>query len=278
MDNNKQFLQRYFDDDASGLSVEGYLARIGYTGSLCPTMENLKVLQKAHVSAIPYEDLDIRAGKYISIALPDVYQKIVVKKRGGYCFELNGLFAWLLRKLGYDVVEYYGRYLEGEPLEMPMRRHRIARVMLDGKPYICDVGVGVKAPVWPIEIKADEVQILDGEEYRMLRHPALGWLVQGKYKGEWNRIYSFTEDQQFPVDFEMPNHWCVTHPDSIFKNVTMVYIRTPEGRNTMTEITDENGKTVPEFRRFTSQGVQATRTYTKEEYNKALLEHFGIVL
>lgn len=271
-------LKKYFNDDAEGLKVQGYLDRIGYRGPLELNMETLKGLQKAHVYSVPYEDLDIRAGKYISVSLPDIYDKIVNRRRGGYCFELNGLFAWLLRKLGFDVVEYYGRYLEGEPLEMPMRRHRIARVTLDGKNYICDVGVGVQAPVWPILIEADTIQNIDGEDYRMIRHPALGWLVQGMHKGEWNRIYSFTEDPQFPIDFEMPNHWCVTHPDSIFKNITMVYIRTKKGRNTMTEVLDDNGKTVPEFRRFTPDGVIACRTYTKEEYNKALYEYFGIVL
>ncbi len=275
---DKKTLEKYFDDDAQGLDVQGYLDRIGYSGPLEPTMETLKGLQKAHVYSVPYEDLDIRAGKYISVSLPDIYDKIVRRRRGGYCFELNGLFAWLLRKLGFDVVEYYGRYLEGEPLEMPMRRHRIARVVLDGKRYIADVGVGVQAPVWPIEIKEDIVQEIDGEDYRMIKHPALGWLVQGIYKGEWNRIYSFTEDAQFPIDFEMPNHWCVTHPDSIFKNITMVYIRTPEGRNTMTEVVGEDGEMVPEFRRFTKDGVAACRTKTKEEYDKALHDHFGIVL
>jgi N-hydroxyarylamine O-acetyltransferase len=257
--------------------VQGYLDRIGYKGPLDPTLETLKALHEAHVHAVPYENVDILNGKYLSLEIPDVYDKIVTRRRGGYCFELNGLFAWLLRELSFDVTEYYGRYLEGEKLEVPMRRHRISRVMLDGKAYICDVGVGVKAPKWPLLLEEGLEQDIDGELYRLVRHPILGWVVEGIYKGKWDRLYSFTEDHQLPIDFEMPNHWCLTHPDSIFKNNTMVYIRTREGRNTIADV-ECDGKKLKEFRRFTSKGVEAYAPKTEEEYRQALYSHFGIVL
>jgi arylamine N-acetyltransferase len=259
-------------------TAAAYLERIGCVGLTDPTLETLKALQWAHVHHVPYENLDILAGKYLSVDLGDVYEKIVVRKRGGYCFELNGLFAWLLRELGFCVTEYYGRYLDGEPLDMPMRRHRIVRVDLGGEVYICDVGVGVTAPRWPLHFATDVVQTQLQEEYRIVTHPELGYVVQFLHKGQWNRLYSFTTDPQYPIDFEMPNHWCLTHPDSIFKNMTMVFIRTPEGRNTIADKKDENGSVYREFRRFTGQGVQTFVPKTDKEYRQALVSHFGITL
>jgi arylamine N-acetyltransferase len=259
-------------------SIQAYLDRIGFEGPARIDYDTLARLQWAHVHAVPYENLDILNGKYISIEIPDVYDKIVRRRRGGYCFELNGLFSWLLRRLGFQVTEYYGRYLEGEPLEMPMRRHRIARVDLDGKIYIADVGMGVSAPRNPLLFQPDLEQKQGGESYRIVRHPTLGWVVQYLHKGEYERLFCFTEDPQYPIDFEMPNHWCMTHLDSIFRNNTMVFIRTPEGRNTIADKLDGNGRKVQEFRRFTTDGVVTCIPKSKKEYKHALLSHFGIVL
>jgi len=262
--------------DMGGRTVQGYLDRIGFEGEPKADFETLCKLQKAHIYSVPYENVDIRAGKYVSVHLPDIYDKVVKKRRGGYCFELNGLFSWLLRCIGFEVTEYYGRYLLGEPVPVPMRRHRICCVRLDGKDYLVDVGVGVKAPVYPLLFEENTVQVQDGEEFRLVFHPVLRWCVEGIYKGKWDRLYSFTRDDQYQVDFEMPNHWCVTHPDSIFKNMTMLFIRTPEGRNTAVDIVDENGNPQIEFRRFTKDGLIKTITSNEEEYKAALLTHFGI--
>ncbi|HML36283.1 MAG TPA: arylamine N-acetyltransferase [Bacillota bacterium] len=259
-------------------SVQGYLDRIGYSGPLDGSAETLAALQEAHVLTVPYENLDIFNGKYLSIDIPDVYEKVVVKKRGGYCFELNGLFAWLLRELKYDVTEYYGRFLLGEPMDIPMRRHRISRVQVEGEVYICDVGVGIQAPRRPLLFKEGLEQQQDGETYRLVRDPVLGWIVQFDHGGRWDNIYSFTEDVQYPIDFEMPNHWCLTHPDSIFKNYAMAYIRTPDGRKTIAESEDAEGKKVLEFRTFTPKGVDVFVPKTEEEYREALESYFGIVL
>lgn len=258
--------------------VQGYLDRIGYHGPLDGSAETLSALQEAHVLTVPYENLDIMRGKYLSIEIPDVYKKIIVQKRGGYCFELNGLFAWLLRELNYDVTEYYGRFLFGEPVDIPMRRHRISRVLIDGETYICDVGVGIPAPRYPLLLKEGLEQKQSGETYRLVRDPLLGWVVQFDHRGQWDNIYSFTEDPQYPIDFEMPNHWCLTHPDSIFKHYAMAYIRTPDGRKTIADVEDESGNKVQEFRTFSPKGVETFIPKTEEEYREALERYFGIVL
>lgn len=260
-------------------SVQGYLERIGYHGPLDGSVKTLSALQEAHVLTVPYENLDIMAGKSLSIQIPDVYEKVVVKRRGGYCFELNGLFAWLLRELKYDVTEYYGRFLLGEPTDIPMRRHRISRVQVEGEIYICDVGVGIPAPRQPLLFKEGLEQKQGDETYRLVSDPVLGWVVQSLHNnGRWDNIYSFTEDVQYLIDFEMPHFWCITHPDSIFKNFNMAYIRTPDGRKTIADVEDEEGKKVQEFRRFSPKGVETFIPKTDAEYREALKSYFGIVL
>ena len=108
--------------------------------------------------------------------------------------------------------------------------------------------------------------------------PILGWVVQSDHKGQWDNIYSFSEDVQYPIDFEMPNHWCLTHPDSIFRSYAMAYIRTPDGRKTIADVEDADGKKVQEFRTFTPKGVTTFIPRTGEEYREALQSYFGIVL
>src|SRR5690606_20497919 len=84
-----------------------YLQRIGYEGPLDRSAKTLAQLQYCHLHTVPYENLDILRGVPISLELEDLFDKIVVRRRGGYCFELNALFGWLLRELGYPVTDYF---------------------------------------------------------------------------------------------------------------------------------------------------------------------------
>lgn len=262
------------------LNVDKYLKRIGYKGSKEPNLENLTEIQRAHIRSVPYENLDILADKHLSLAIEAVYEKIVIRKRGGYCFELNGALAWLLKELKYDIVEFYGRWLKGEPVEIPPRRHRISRVKLDGKIYICDVGVGITAPQFPLLFEPGLEQTEGNESYRIVAHPQMVWVVQERLKGEWANLYSFSEEPQLPVDFFLPHYYCTTHPDSIFRNETMCYIRTEYGRNTIADVYNpQTAEKEKEFRVSLPDGtVGRYIPYTREQYLDALQKYFGIVL
>ena len=103
---------------------DAYLGRIGYRGGREPNAVNLAALVRAHRLAVPYETLDLWRRRRTTLQLEEIYDKIVTRRRGGYCFELNGLFAWLLLELGYNVREYAGRWLLGQPpSSVPMRLH-----------------------------------------------------------------------------------------------------------------------------------------------------------
>ena len=261
------------------LSVEEYLKRIEYTGSTECSLANLTELQETHVHTVPYENLDIVEGREVSLAPECIYDKIVTRRRGGYCFELNGLFSWLLSQLGYKPIEFFGRWLKGEELAIPPRRHRICKVIMDGQPYICDVGVGMNAPRHPLVFEEGLEQKQGNETYRIISHEKLIWVVQELEKGEWGNLYSFTEDIAQPIDFFMPHYYCTTHPESIFLNLTMVYIRTREGRNTIADVLDPvTGEKMREFRIFKGDKVESFIPRFDHQWQEGLKTYFGIEL
>src|SRR5260221_13506295 len=98
----------------SAWKVDAYLDRIHYAGSRAPSAATLRALHAAHLYAVPFENLDIGRGRRLSLALPDLYAKIVARRRGGFCYELNGLFSWLLASLGYGVTHLSARVYGGD--------------------------------------------------------------------------------------------------------------------------------------------------------------------
>src|SRR3989337_113684 len=107
------------------------LARIGAVRPLAPSAEALSSLQVAHGLHVPFEILDIVIGRSISLELPAIFDKIVSRRRGGFCYELNGLFAWLLRELGFDVTLLSARVAGGDGGFGPEFDHLILLVQLD---------------------------------------------------------------------------------------------------------------------------------------------------
>lgn len=215
--------------------VAAYFKRIGLEmpDSIVPDSELLKKLEYAHCTTVPYENLDIIRGIPLSLDPDALYEKVVVQGKGGFCFELNGLFGWLLRELGYKVTEYAARYLRGEA-EIPMRRHRVLKVEdCDGGIWCCDVGIGEVCPRYPVRMEVGVEQPQFDECYRFDKDSFLGWVLMDKHHGEWRQFYSFTEEPQLPVDFIQPCFYCEKHPDSPFFPDEMFSMKTAEGRFTL---------------------------------------------
>ena len=147
-------------------------ARLGLSvpGSLTPDRKNLFQLQQAFLMTVPYENLDILAGIPLSLSEDALFDKLVTRRRGGYCFEINGFFAVLLRSIGYTVTEYLARYLRGETA-IPMRRHRVLRVTAnDGSEWIVDAGIGQESFRQPLPYGDTNAETDDGfRVYRLRR-------------------------------------------------------------------------------------------------------------
>ncbi|MBO0994117.1 arylamine N-acetyltransferase [Bacillus sp. SD088] len=251
------------------LNVKAYLERIGYKGILDTSAQTLAKLQENHLHTVPYENLDILQKIPLSLDIADLYKKIVIQRRGGYCFELNALFSWLLSELGFSVTDYFARFWRDEPNLPPKRRHHVLRVEAEGKFYLCDVGVGGIVPIRPIEMVEGLIQTQGNEVYKLEKVPEFGWMLYEKKKEQWREIFSFTEEPQLAKDYIMASFWCEHAPDSIFTKEAMLAIRTKAGRNSV------SGK---EFRIFTDDQVHAFTPASNDEYKQALQTYFGIVL
>lgn len=261
------------------MTVERYLHRIGYSGSQEPVLTTLQALQKAHLTNVPYENLDLLYRRPCSLSTSMMYDKIVNQRRGGYCFELNGMFTWLLREMGFEVSEYFGRWLLGESLAVPKRRHRILRVDLPEGHFVADVGVGRVCPLTPLLLEADTVQEREGVNYRIVTDAVHDWIVQVEVAGKYENFYSFSEDPQQAIDFTYPHYYCATHPDSPFIAKTMVHMTTAVGRNSVVDAFDpETGQKVRLFRIGRENGdIQEFMAHTEEQFQEGLLRYFGIV-
>lgn len=216
------------------VKVKKYLERIGMElpENVVPDSAFLRELQFAHCTHIPYENLDIIRGVPLSLDEDDLFRKVVEERKGGFCFELNGLFAWLLRQLGYKVTEYAARYLRGES-GIPMRRHRVLKVEAEDGVWCCDVGIGEVCPRYPVRLTEGVEQPQLGECYRFDRDDFLGWVLMDMHKGEWRRFYSFTEEPQLPQDYDALCVYCEKSPKSPFINAEMFSLKTPAGRITL---------------------------------------------
>jgi N-hydroxyarylamine O-acetyltransferase len=122
-------------------SLPAYLYRIGYTGATEPTLEVLRAVHRQHLLSIPYENLDIHLGRTLSLGLDAIYDKLVVRKRGGWCYEMNGLLAWALREMGFDVTLLGGTVGRDALGALAEGNHLVLLVKLD-QPYIADAGFG----------------------------------------------------------------------------------------------------------------------------------------
>ena len=200
------------------LDLDAYLARIGWTGPRTPTLEVLSGLMRAHVQAIAFENLDILLGRPIQLELDALQAKLVTARRGGYCFEQNGLFSAVLRGLGFQVTTLAGRVRLGVPAEVPTARtHMVLRIDLPGAdcPYLADVGFGF-SPTGALRLEADLEQPLELDRYRLLRAPST-WTLQLHQPEGWSDAYVFHDDAYTPIDYEVANHFTSTHPRSHFR-------------------------------------------------------------
>ncbi|MBQ8759679.1 MAG: arylamine N-acetyltransferase [Clostridia bacterium] len=250
--------------------IAKYFERIKYSGNYDVSLENLALLQKCHLFNIPYETLDQMNGVPLSLTPEAVFEKIILSGRGGYCFETQGLLCYLLRSLGYDVVQYAGRFMN-EPGVIQMRRHRILIVTLSDKRYLCDVGMRAETSRIPLELTPGLVQTDGVGEYRFEKDDFYGWVLYQRLPDkEYKPLYAFTEEVQIDDDFVMPSFYCEKHPDSPFNKIMKIAIYTPDSN---LNIVDNEYKV---YRM--GKCVEEHTIKDRAEAEKLLWEKFGIIV
>jgi N-hydroxyarylamine O-acetyltransferase len=249
------------------LKLPAYLERIAYTGPLTPTPEALRNLHRAHMLSVPFENLDIVLGRKIASDEDAFIRKIVGRRRGGFCYELNGAFAGLLRAIGFKVSLLSARVPRDDGSGGPEFDHLALRVDLD-EPWLADVGFG-DSFLEPLSLRSGAEQPQDGWIYRVVDCGNSLRMERADSDAVWKRQYSFTLTPRSLTDFTDMCHYHQTSPESPFTRKGVCSIATPEGR-----ITVADRKLI-----FTHNGGREERLLSSDsEWRAALKEHFAIVL
>jgi N-hydroxyarylamine O-acetyltransferase len=200
--------------DAGALDLDAYLGRIGDDGPRDPGVATLTRLHRAHVAAVPFENLDIMLGRGIAVDLPSVQAKLVGRRRGGYCFEHATLFGAVLQRLGFRVDRLLAR--TGDPLEHPRpRSHMVLRVATGDGPWLADVGFG-SGLLTPLPLAEGGPHRQGAWAYELVRGPDTAWRLREHDGAGWTAIQTFTEEPQYQVDVEVANHHTATSSGSPF--------------------------------------------------------------
>ncbi|MCV7330696.1 arylamine N-acetyltransferase family protein [Mycobacterium cookii] len=214
--------------------LPGYFERIDYRGAADPTLPVLQDLVTAHTQTIPFENLDPMLGRPIDDLSPEALaDKLIHRRRGGYCYEQNGLMGYALEELGFGVRRFAGRvvWMRGPGDPMPPQTHTLLEVTLpdDQQPYLVDVGFGGQTPTSPIRLETGSIQQTTHEPYRLrTRDDVL--VLQALIRGEWQSLYEFAARTAPPIDLKVGSWYVSTHPSSHFVTGLMVSLITVDGR------------------------------------------------
>lgn len=209
--------------------VQGYLKRLDWQGELRADKACLDRLIYLHQCAVPFEDLDIMAGRLpVKLDRDSLYEKIVVKKRGGFCFELNGLFVLLLRAVGFEARSCICR-VAANRTDLGALTHEAVLVKLDGKRYLCDVGLGGPMAPFAVEL-SEERQTVFGETY-WIEPTHEGWFFQRRQgeNPEGDPVIIFSPQAFLPQDFEPMCQFLTNDPTRVFRVHRMVNRRAKDG-------------------------------------------------
>lgn len=249
------------------IDAEAYLRRIACDGPLQPSADTLRRIQVAHLLTVPFENLSIHAREPIVLDDHALFDKIVVRRRGGFCYELNGLFAALLRQLGFDVTMLSAAAFGADGRCGPPFDHMALMVGLEER-WLVDVGFGDSFRE-PLRLDARTVQEHGDRAYRIAADGGEFMLSQRDGRGGWRHQYRFDLTPHVYADYAGMCHYHQTSPDSHFTRQRLCSLATADGR-----ITISGTRLI-----VTSREPRHESPLDDEQaYADALRHHFGIVM
>ena len=213
------------------MDLDAYLDRIGYSGDRSPTPATLAGIIAGHAASIPFEAIDVLLGKGIDTAPEPVFDKLVTRRRGGYCFEQNGLMMRSLAALGFSVEPRLARVLWMRPADAPPARatHMALKVRIDGRDWLADAGFGNGTPTAPLAFDTSEPQTTPLETFH-LRPTDDGPVLEISIAGKWAPVYGIIDRVPSEADLAEANLFTSTHPESRFVRDLMLARATTEAR------------------------------------------------
>lgn len=249
------------------MDIKAYLNRIGIENIKDPSLKFLKELQNRHLLSIPFEDLDIPDRNRIELDLNKIYKKIIPSKRGGFCYELNGLFYWLLTSLGFNVDMLSARVFNSQKNEFGLEYDHMTLLVHLDKDYLVDVGFGDSFRR-PIEMPDGETEDIIGH-YRISKKEDKLFELLKKEENDFSSQYCFTKDAKRLEDYKEMCAFQQDSPTSHFRTRMLCTIATETGRITLSN----NSLTI------TENGIKTKTEFTGDnEFYFLLNKYFGIAL
>jgi N-hydroxyarylamine O-acetyltransferase len=247
------------------LDLDAYLTRIGLGGR-----PGLAELHRAHVTSIPFENLDPRRGIPVSLDSDSLERKLVEQRRGGYCFEQNLLLKAALEALGAEVQPLLARVRVGAAPGTPRpRTHLVLRVHAEGGAWHADAGFGHGTLLEPIPFGPGGPYEQSGWQFRVVEDER-ELVLQGAQDGEWMDLYGFVPETVPFVDIETSNWFTCTHPRSPFVTGLIVSAQRMDG--TRVSLSDRHGLSLTEE---TPAGA-SVRAVEPSEVDGLIASHFGL--
>jgi N-hydroxyarylamine O-acetyltransferase len=250
----------------NGFNLDSYFERINYKGSAEVSEDALRDIHIAHTLNVLFENLDVFYKRPILLDGASLYKKMVQEMRGGYCFEMNGLFSLVLQEMGFNVTNLLAKVtLDG--IHYTTKTHQAILVEAGGNKWLADVGFGNDGIIAPLILEENTEQKQFAHTYRLTAHSKLGYVLQKKNEDGYHPLYAFTLDECGPEDFLMSNHFTSTFPESFFLTMRMCTMPTKDGRITLTD---------SHFKVVGNNDVLEKPIKTDDEFNALLKEHFGL--
>lgn len=209
--------------------LDAYCQRIRYPGPRTVSLETLAAVHRAHVGAIPFENLDPWLGRPLALDSAALQHKLVAQGRGGFCYEHNLLLAAALRTMGFQVTELAARVRWNIPVEITRpRTHMLLLVNVAAHRHVVDAGFGGHTLTAPLRLDRRVPQATPHGSFRLLRQDSQ-YELQAQVQDDWRALYGFDVQPQLLSDYEMACWYLCHHPASVFRSSLMAARPLPDG-------------------------------------------------
>ena len=251
---------------AENFMLVDYLKRIKFTDTPPePTLKFIAKMLQQNLFNIPFENLDVQAGKIVSLIPKEIVDKLVHQNRGGYCYEVNGLLALALQKLGISCYFTAARSMT-YPTKRP-RTHLVVIAKIEGNTYLLDTGFGSNGIRLPMDLSQTNQEIVqDGQTYK-LEKKGSDFNLYALVQETWLPQYSFKKQAYEYIEFSLANYYNSTHPNSIFVKAPLIVLFNPEGKKVL------SGNVIKHY----VNGEMSEKVFDSMEYAAILKEVFGLV-
>ncbi|MDZ7880963.1 MAG: arylamine N-acetyltransferase [Saprospiraceae bacterium] len=249
---------------AQNFDLSDYLKRIKLTKTPAPTLAFISEMMQQQLFTVPFENLDVQAGKIVSLVPEEIVDKLVHQNRGGYCYEVNGLLALALQKLSipcYFTAARSMTYATKRP-----RTHLVIIAKIEGRSYLLDTGFGSYGIRLPMDLSLTNQDIEQDSQKYKLEKKGSDFNVYALVQKTWLPQYSFKKQVYEYIEFSLANYFNSTHPTSIFVKAPLIILFNQEGKKVL------SGNSIKYYR----HGEMTEKVFDIEEYTTILKEEFDL--